>query len=201
MSSLAVAKPRVEVEGAPLPDGMDQLVETIVIDDSHTLPDMFMLRFRDPQHEVLAGSGLKLGAKVQIFAGKVGDVAGVSMILGEVTALEAELDETGTHVVVRGYDLSHRLQRGLYTRTFADTTEAAIVREIAGGAGIDIGEVDDAPGAAAVRLPGEPDEPRVPARACPRDRLRPRGARRQALLPAARRPRRRAPGSGHARRP
>jgi phage protein D/phage baseplate assembly protein gpV len=146
MSTLAVAKPRVEVEGAPLPEGMDQLVETIVIDDSHTLPDMFTLRFRDPLHEVLAGSGLKLGAKVQIFAGKVGDVAGVSMILGEVTALEAELDETGTHVVVRGYDISHRLQRGLYTRTFADTTEAAIVRSIASDAGIDIGEIDDAPG-------------------------------------------------------
>ncbi|HEY1480386.1 MAG TPA: VgrG-related protein [Gaiellales bacterium] len=131
------------VDGTPLPPAVDDVVEMVVVDDSHTLPDMFTLRFRDPQHEVLALAGLKLGATVQIFAGSVGEPATTSLIIGEVTALEAELDETGTHVVARGYDLMHRLQRGLHTRSFVDTTEAEIVRAIADDAGIEIAEITD----------------------------------------------------------
>ncbi len=115
------------------------------MDDSRTLPDMFTLRIRDPLHTALHDGGLTIGAKVKIFAGPVGGTATTAVISGEVTALEAEIDETGTHAIVRGYDISHRLQRGVHTRTFADTSEGEIVRRVAADAGIDIGEVDDPP--------------------------------------------------------
>lgn len=140
-----VVKPRIEIAGAPVAPEIDQLVEQIVVDDSRTLPDMFMLRFRDPEHQVLDKAGLTLGAKVKIFGGPVGGEAKVLLISGEVTGLEAEIDETGTHVVARGYDVTHRLQRGRNTRTFVDTSEGEIVRRIAGDAGIDLGEIEDPP--------------------------------------------------------
>jgi uncharacterized protein involved in type VI secretion and phage assembly len=142
----SVAKPVIEVEGIELPTAIDHLIEQIVVDDSHALPDMFVLRFHDPDHVVLDRSGLAIGAKVRILAGAVGDAATNVLIQGEVTALEAEIDDTGSRLVARGYDLSHRLQRGLHTRTFVDTTESDIVRRVAQEAGIELGEVDDSPG-------------------------------------------------------
>jgi uncharacterized protein involved in type VI secretion and phage assembly len=140
-----VVKPRIEIAGSPVAPEIDQLVEQIVVDDSRTLPDMFVLRFRDPDHQVLDRAGLTLGAKVKIFGGPVGGEAKILLISGEVTGLEAEIDETGTHAVARGYDLSHRLQRGRNTRTFVDTSEGEIVRRLAGAAGIELGEVEDPP--------------------------------------------------------
>jgi phage protein D/phage baseplate assembly protein gpV len=140
-----VVKPRIEIAGSPVAPEIDLLVEQVVVDDSRTLPDMFTLRFRDPQHEVLVKAGLTLGAKVKIFGGPVGGEAKILLISGEVTGLEAEIDETGTHVVARGYDVTHRLQRGRNTRTFVDTSEGEIVRRIASQAGIDLGEIEDPP--------------------------------------------------------
>lgn len=140
-----VVKPRIEIAGTPLARELDLLIEQIVVDDSRTLPDMFTLRFRDPDHEVLDKAGLTLGAKVKIFAGPAGGEAKILLISGEVTALEAEIDETGTHVVARGYDVSHRLHRGRNTRTFVDTSEGEIVRRLAQQAGIELGEVEDPP--------------------------------------------------------
>jgi uncharacterized protein involved in type VI secretion and phage assembly len=146
LTAFAVAKPRVEVAGTELPPEIDELIEQIVVDDSHVLPDMFTLRFRDPDHTVLDRAGLAIGAKVRIFAGASGDPASVLLIFGEVTALEAEIDQTGTHTIARGYDLLHRLQRGLNTRTFVDTAESDIIKRIASDAQIDLGEVEDPPG-------------------------------------------------------
>jgi uncharacterized protein involved in type VI secretion and phage assembly len=141
-----VAKPVIEVDGTPLPSAIDHLVEQIVVDDSHVLPDMFVLRFHDPDQIVLDRSGLSIGAKVRILCGAVGEAPSTVLIQGEVTALEAELDDTGARVVARGYDLSHRLQRGLHTRTFVDTTESDIVTRVAQEAGIELGNVEDSPG-------------------------------------------------------
>jgi uncharacterized protein involved in type VI secretion and phage assembly len=141
-----VVKPKVEVAGTELAPEIDALIEQIVVDDSHVLPDMFTLRFRDPEHVVLHRAGLVIGAKVRILAGPVGGAATTPLIIGEVTALEAEIDDTGTHVIARGYDLSHRLQRGLHTRTFVDTTEGDIIRKVAKEAGVDVGPIEDPPG-------------------------------------------------------
>ncbi len=66
-----VVKPRIEVAGAPLAPEIDGLIEQIVVDDSRTLPDMFVLRFRDPgphgpdagrPHDRRQGQGLRRAA-------------------------------------------------------------------------------------------------------------------------------------------
>ena len=64
-----VVKPRIEIAGSPIDPAIDLLIEQIVVDDSRTLPDMFTLRFRDPDHTVLDKAGLTIGTKVQDLRG------------------------------------------------------------------------------------------------------------------------------------
>lgn len=51
---------------------------------------------------------------------------------GEITAVECHFtDESQAPIIVRGYDISHRLHRGRYNRSYQDVTAADIVKKIA----------------------------------------------------------------------
>jgi phage protein D len=65
------------------------------------------------------------------------------LINGEVTALEGEYERDGARLVVRGYDLSHRLVAGRHTETYRDVTDADIGRAIAERAGVEVGQIDE----------------------------------------------------------
>lgn len=136
------SRPEVTVNGAPL---TDDVVPTLVRASVHThvhLPGMVVLHFHDTERDVLAKTGITIGSKLSVAATAYGDGSLTSLFAGEVTALEQESDATGTWTIVRGYDPLHRLCRGRRTRTFANTTDADIVRQIAGEAQVDIGDVD-----------------------------------------------------------
>ncbi len=64
------------------------------------------------------------------------------MITAEITALEAEFDETGTFTVVRGLDPAHRLFRGRRTETYTQVTASDVATKVAQRAGLSIGTVD-----------------------------------------------------------
>ena len=64
---------------------------------------------------MLAKAGIKIGAKLVVAATSTASTTPEPLITGEVTALEAEFDATGTFTVVRGYDPAHRLFRGRRT--------------------------------------------------------------------------------------
>jgi phage protein D/phage baseplate assembly protein gpV len=142
MAEQFAAKPRIVIGDAQLRDEFDLRLERVVVDDHLFLPDMFVLRFRDPGHDVLSKAGFKIGSVVKVFAGPLGGDAHEPLITGEVTSLEAEIDSTGSHAVVRGYDHSHRLHRGRRTETYRDVTDADIVKTVARRAGLDLGEVE-----------------------------------------------------------
>src|SRR5215472_8800293 len=136
------SRPEVTVNGAPLPDDvLPALIRASVHTHVH-LPGMFVLHFHDTERDVLSKTGITIGSKLTLAATADGDGSLTPLVTGEVTALEQESDTTGTWTVVRGYDPLHRLCRGRRSRTFANTTDADIVRQIAGEAGLDIGEVD-----------------------------------------------------------
>jgi phage protein D/phage baseplate assembly protein gpV len=143
MADQFAAKPRIEIDGAALADEFDLRVERVVVDDHLFLPDMFSLRFRDPEHDALSRAGFKIGSVVEIFAGPLGSDAREPLITAEVTSLEAEIDTTGSHAVVRGYDHSHRLHRGRRTETYRDVTDDDIVKTVARRAGLELGTVED----------------------------------------------------------
>ncbi|MFJ2371276.1 VgrG-related protein [Streptomyces sp. NPDC087769] len=132
----------VEFGGSPLPA---KFVNTLVegyVDDSRTLPDLFLLRFRDPDRVLLEQTGLKIGSEARLLARAGGDSEPKPLLKGVVTALEVELDETGTFTVVRGLDESHRLFRGRRVASYQNMTLADICAQVAQRAGLKPGTVD-----------------------------------------------------------
>ncbi|MDX2296399.1 MULTISPECIES: VgrG-related protein [Streptomyces] len=132
----------VEVAGTPLPARlMNTLVEGYV-DDSRTLPDLFLLRFRDPDRTLLAQGGIAVGAEIRLLARGGGGTEPVPLLTGVVTALELELDESGTYTVVRGLDETYRLLRGARVAGYQNMTLSDIVAQVAQRAGLKPGTVD-----------------------------------------------------------
>ncbi|MGW2395794.1 VgrG-related protein [Kitasatospora sp. NPDC001664] len=132
----------VEVEGRALPAPVAELLVSARVEDSRVVPDLFVLRFRDPNHTVLERGGLTIGSGVKLYA-KAGDEPERRLLVsGEVTALEVDLDDTGTFTVVRGLDHSHRLFRGRRVVGYREMTASDIVRTVVRRAGLVLGTVD-----------------------------------------------------------
>ncbi|MGW2474169.1 VgrG-related protein [Streptomyces sp. NPDC001665] len=132
----------VEFDGRPLPAKfLNTLVEGYV-DDSRTLPDLFLLRFRDPDRVLLEQTGLKIGSEARLLARAGGGTVSKPLLEGAVTALEVELDETGTFTVVRGLDAAHRLLRGRRVASYQNMTLSDICGQVAQRAGLKPGTVD-----------------------------------------------------------
>ncbi|MGY3340739.1 uncharacterized protein involved in type VI secretion and phage assembly [Streptomyces filamentosus] len=132
----------VEVGGSPLPARlMNTLVEGYV-DDSRTLPDLFLLRFRDPDRTLLAQGGIEVGAEIALLARSGGGTEPRPLLDGVVTALELELDESGTYTVVRGLDETYKLLRGARVAGYQNMTLSDIVAQVARRAGLKPGTVD-----------------------------------------------------------
>lgn len=136
----------VEVAGSPLPADVFALLTYAYVDDSRNVPDRFLLRFRDPARVVLRKGRFTIGAEVRLRV-QTSDPGGpVPLMTGEVTALEVELDPTGTVTEVRGLDHGHRLFHGRRVAAYPDMTVADIVRKVARRAGLKIGTVDPVTG-------------------------------------------------------
>lgn len=136
------SRPEVTVNGSALPADVVPALLAVTVDLHLHLPDMVVLQFQDTDRNVLDRAGIRFGSRIVVSATSDGDGSLTALFTGEVTGLEQESNTTGARTVVRGYDPSHRLARGRRTRTFADTTDADIVRQLAGDAGLDLGRVD-----------------------------------------------------------
>jgi len=86
------AKPRIEIGGNALAPEIELRLERAVVDDDAFLPDMVVLRFRDPDRDLLEKAGFEIGAIVKVLAAPQGQEASEPMITAEVTALEADVD-------------------------------------------------------------------------------------------------------------
>ncbi|HEY0637164.1 MAG TPA: VgrG-related protein [Pseudonocardiaceae bacterium] len=136
----------VEVAGRPVPDDVRTLLTYAYVDDSRNLPDVFVLRYRDPGHVVLGKAGFAVGAPVVIKVQTADPGGPLPLMSGEVTAVGLDLDRTGTFTEVRGYDHAHRLFRGRRVAVYPNMTIADVVRKVAQRAGLKVGTVDAVPG-------------------------------------------------------
>lgn len=127
---------KVKVAGRELADEPLGALVSAVVDQSLRQPDMFVLTFRDPGRTVLGASGLKIASEVELSMLLGGPGVPAPLMTGEVTALEAEVDELGSFTVVRGYDKSHRMQRGRRTRSFVKMKVSSIVSAVASEHGL-----------------------------------------------------------------
>lgn len=135
------AEPVVEAPG-PLPPIWATELVCCDIEESVGLPDTAVLSFRDEKHKFLAATGITIGTRLRVSVVTVQGHAQVRLFAGEVTALELEVDGTGSYTVVRASAITHRLMRGRRVKAFRNMTTADIVREVAAGAGLECGRVD-----------------------------------------------------------
>ena len=136
---------QIKVEGAALPEEIDNQVQSVIVTDRLRMPDSFVLTFHDPGVDLLGKAKLKIGATVTILAGPPGAEDPDELMVGEVASIEAEYDRLGTRAIVRGYDLLYRMSAGTKTRTFDNVSYADVVKKIATEAGL-TAEVDSTPG-------------------------------------------------------
>ncbi|MGP3939925.1 VgrG-related protein [Streptomyces sp. 6N106] len=85
---------------------------------------------------------MEIGTEVRLMAGAGGGPLPRPLLTGSVTALEVEIDDTGTFTVVRGLDESHRLFRGRQVASYQNMTLADICVRVARRAGLKPGKVD-----------------------------------------------------------
>jgi phage protein D len=84
---------------------------------------------------------VKIGSRVRVSVASDASTAPARLIDGEVTALEAEFDATGTFTLIRGYDQAHRLFRGRRTASYTQSTASDVATKVAQRAGLKIGGI------------------------------------------------------------
>ncbi len=126
----------IRIDGAPLdPTVAERLLDARVQDDL-LLPDTFQLRFRDPAFELVDGTLMDVGRKIELRLSSPDSTTGKPLFTGKIATLAPEFEGGGCVFVVRGYDASHALNLTRRSRTFQDMTAADIARKVIGDAGL-----------------------------------------------------------------
>jgi uncharacterized protein involved in type VI secretion and phage assembly len=125
----------VKIGGQPLSQERAGRLVRMEVDQAVGVADMFRLTFNDDEFEVIDASSIEIGREVVITAKT--DAGNATLITGEITAIEVDYQATGGMLtVVRGFDRSHRLDRGRKTRTFLNTRYSDIAAKIASEVGL-----------------------------------------------------------------
>lgn len=126
----------ITVDGQKIsPDIMDHLfqmrVESVV-----EMADMFEIVFRDDLLEHLDEGPFKVGKSIKVEFQTDAETF-ETVASGDITAIEPEYDDSYiAFLVVRGYDKTHRLNRGAVSRAFENVTDADIIKRVAGEVGL-----------------------------------------------------------------
>lgn len=126
----------VTANGSPVPEDVAALLASGYVDTTVNVPGMFELHFSDDAGIVLGKHIFAVGTAVEVKVQPADSSPADELISGEVTALEAEVDASGMHVIVRGFDKSHRLFRGRHVRTFQNVTVSDMFKKVASEAGL-----------------------------------------------------------------
>ncbi|MEV6580837.1 VgrG-related protein [Streptomyces sp. NPDC051582] len=138
---------QVRIGGAKLPDDIAPLLVEGWVDQGVGVPAAFRLTFRDPYRLVLGKLGVTFGTRVVLTPISDGQGAGKPLLTGEVTALEADYDGTGSFTVIRGYDLGHRMMRRRRVAAYRNQKASDIARKLALLDGVPIGRIQPTKGA------------------------------------------------------
>lgn len=125
--------------GAPVPGDLSDAITTVEVDTHLYLPSMFRIELRDEGFRWVEHAVVKVGQQVEIAGRAAEDEQRTEspLFVGEVVSIEATYPESGVPtLVLRGYDLSHRLHRGRKVRSFLQSTDSDIASRIAQDRGL-----------------------------------------------------------------
>jgi phage protein D/phage baseplate assembly protein gpV len=161
MSASYTAQPTLKIDGQAASASLMEDILQLSVEESLHLPGMFTLVIRNDYYPARSGEKpwqyektLTIGKPIEIgFTSSTTDdrqfsqAKNSTLIKGEITAIEAHFNaESQAPIVVRGYDVSHRLHRGRYNRSFQNMKDSDIVRQIVKEAGVSVGTIDDTGG-------------------------------------------------------
>lgn len=156
--TLYLSKPILKLGGAKAPEELMKDILEIVVDESLHMPSMFIIKIHNVYVAASENSEpwknekyFNIGDQISIgFESSTTEdidfqVAEIEerLIEGEITGIQVKFSHTSeAHIIVHGYDVSHRLHRGRYNRSFLNCTDTDIVRRVAQEAKIKIGQLD-----------------------------------------------------------
>ena len=151
------ALPTLEIDGKQAPPNLMEDILQIMVEESLHMPAMFTLviqndyfpgRSQDEkwryQDLLQIGKPVKIGFTSSTTESQDYNESNKNNIIeGEITGIETFFSERSqAPVIVRGYDVGHRLHRGRYNRSFQNMTDSDIVKKVVQEIGIDIGKID-----------------------------------------------------------
>ncbi len=122
------------IGGNEVPGDLSEAIARVEVDMHLYLPDMFVIEVHDEGFRWIEHPLVRIGQQVEITGRPSEDEQRTSTPLfkGEIVSIEAEYPESGVPtLVLRGYDLSHRLHRGRKVRSFTQMTDSDIAARIA----------------------------------------------------------------------
>jgi uncharacterized protein involved in type VI secretion and phage assembly len=124
------------VGGAALDPGFRNSVIEVKVVDSLQLPDMAMVRLRDPKGDSVDSQPMQLGKDLEIKTAGKGAQATTSIFKGQIAAVEPEFGQQGVVISIRAYDKAHKMNRQRKTRTFQQMSASDMIKKIAGDSGL-----------------------------------------------------------------
>ncbi|MBH8560910.1 VgrG-related protein [Nostoc sp. CENA67] len=151
-----IPEPLLQIDGANASTDLLNDILQISVEESLHLPGMFTLVIKNDyfpgrtedetwRHQSLfaIGKKIKIGFVSSTTENVDFETAEQEYVLdGEITAIETEFTEKSqAPIIIRGYDISHRLHRGRYNRSFQNMNDSDIVNQIAKETGIATGTI------------------------------------------------------------
>jgi phage protein D/phage baseplate assembly protein gpV len=146
-----ISEPLLQFDGKDAPAELKKDILKIIVEESLHLPAMFTLVLHnnyipaDRNNQIWRHQKyLEIGKSVRIGFGNsttldtnFDDPKKNYLIDGEITAIDANFTEKSeSHLMIRGYDLSHRLHRGRFNRSFQNMKDSDIVQRLAQEVGL-----------------------------------------------------------------
>lgn len=138
-------RPQVRLDGRPVPPEHDPNLVAVDIETDLTSPGRCLLTFADPSRSILDDLGVDFDQVVEVRASAVEEAEEHSLFTGSIYGIDIETDESGSRAYVRAYDDCQKLRQQRQVKSWNEVTDADLVQELAGDAGVPVGQVDAAP--------------------------------------------------------
>jgi len=151
-----IAKASLKINGVPASDALMEDILQIAVEESLHLPSMCTLVIKNDKlsgrpsdtfwkHQDLFAMGHSLEVS---FTSSTTESTEYSTAItgqvfkGEITAIESHFTEgSSAPIVIRAYDVAHRLHMGRYIRSFLNMTDSDVVNQMIGEVGISAGTI------------------------------------------------------------
>lgn len=141
----------LKIDGSKASDDLLEDILQISVEESLSLPGMFTLVIKndlyggeeghkiwDHESAFAIGKAIEIGFTASTTESEDFDEAATGTVIkGEITAIETHFtSEAQAPIIIRGYDVSHRLHRGRYSQSFQNMSDSDIVKKVASEVGI-----------------------------------------------------------------